>query len=287
MKKYKISVVIPVYNEADYLRECLDSLAKQTYLAYEVIVVDNNSSDDSPAIANEYAFVNLVHEKRQGLVYARTTGYDLSSGEIIARIDADSRVPTDWLASINQAFNDQPELSALSGSAYYKDFYIFSGLARKLDLIFRAYLARNLSDHLFLYGANMALTKQAWLDVKKKLCQRSGFHEDLDLAIHLQDINCLVKYVPSLVVVVSARRIKTSYWQFIKYCLASPRTYRYHQLGSRKYMYFPIIVVVSIFPLGYIVYSGYNPKSDRFSLAYLFNNWRVKSRVDPTTLEKA
>ena len=284
MKQYKISVVIPVYNEADYLRECLESLDNQNYPAYEVIVVDNNSTDDSCKIVQEFPFVKLIREQKQGLVYARSRGYDQAQGEIIARTDADSRLPADWLNKINQAFNHYPDLAALSGSASYSDFYLFAKFARKLDLVIRKYLANKLTGYVFLFGANMAIRKTAWLKVRYQVCCLAGYHEDLDIAIHLQERNLKVKYIADLSADVSCRRIKTSFWQFLKYCLASPRTYKYHQLKNRKYMYLPIVLIVALFPLGYLIYASYNPKLKRLSVMFLLANFRLKQRIDPTIL---
>ena len=68
----RLSVVIPAFNEELVLRRCLDSLAvQQTSYPYEVIVVDNNSSDATAAIAGSYPFVRVVHERRRGVAPAR------------------------------------------------------------------------------------------------------------------------------------------------------------------------------------------------------------------------
>src|SRR4051812_9489646 len=96
----KISIVIPVYNEAQNLDACLRAIARQTTAAYEVIVVDNNSTDGSLAVAQTFPFVTVITERRQGIVHARDRGYNAARGDIIARIDADSLLPKDWLEHI-------------------------------------------------------------------------------------------------------------------------------------------------------------------------------------------
>src|SRR4051812_35670716 len=96
MKPFTISIIIPVYNDADHLRACLETIAAQIVPADEVIVVDNNSTDGSAAVARSFPFVRLIHEKQQGICFARNAGFNASTADIIGRIDADSRLPAHW-----------------------------------------------------------------------------------------------------------------------------------------------------------------------------------------------
>lgn len=92
----KISVVIPVYNAEKYIKKCLDSIINQTYTDLEIILINDGSQDESGNICNEYAKkdsrIKVVHQKNQGVVFARINGFDLSTGDYISFIDAD-----DWL----------------------------------------------------------------------------------------------------------------------------------------------------------------------------------------------
>ena len=92
-KTLTLSIVIPAYNEENYLRACLDSIAAQTVMPDKVIVVDNNSTDKTVALARSYDFVTLVHERQQHQSFAQATGFNLASSDIIGRIDADSILP--------------------------------------------------------------------------------------------------------------------------------------------------------------------------------------------------
>src|SRR5579884_4992 len=103
----KLSLVIPVYNEAELLPLCLDSVAALKDKPDEVIVVDNNSSDQTAAIASSYSFVKLIKEPRQGVVHARSRGFNEATGDIIARIDGDSILPPDWTDRVKAVFKDQ------------------------------------------------------------------------------------------------------------------------------------------------------------------------------------
>ena len=93
MRKPKVSIVIPVYNVENYLRECLDSTAGQTLQNIEIICVNDGSTDSSPAILEEYAakdsrFV-IVHQENAGVSAARNRGMDLAKGEYLLFLDSD------------------------------------------------------------------------------------------------------------------------------------------------------------------------------------------------------
>ena len=91
-----LSVVVPVYNTAPYLRQCMDSLIAQSFQGLEIVVVDDGSTDDSPQIIAEYARVNdsvvVIHKPNGGLADARNHGIMAASGEYIGFVDSDDYV---------------------------------------------------------------------------------------------------------------------------------------------------------------------------------------------------
>lgn len=92
-----ISVIVPVYNTEKYLARCLDSLLAQSFKSYEIILVDDGSTDSSPALCDSYAsrfsHATVVHQKNQGLSGARNVGIAAAAGEYIGFVDSD-----DWVA---------------------------------------------------------------------------------------------------------------------------------------------------------------------------------------------
>ena len=88
-EKRLVSVIIPVYNGARYLREALESVFAQTYRPFEVIVVDDGSSDDSGKIAQSFPDVRYIHQANQGVAAARNNGIEAARGEFLAFIDQD------------------------------------------------------------------------------------------------------------------------------------------------------------------------------------------------------
>jgi len=98
-----LSIIIPIYNVEKYLRKCLDSILQQTFMDYEVILVNDGSPDNSAAICEEYVAKDsrfrLVNQKNAGPGAARNHGLDEAQGEYICFIDSDDWVEQDYLAS--------------------------------------------------------------------------------------------------------------------------------------------------------------------------------------------
>lgn len=278
-KSSRISIVIPVYNEADRLEACLQAIAGQTARPLEVIVVDNNSTDETADVARRFGFVTLLSESRQGVVHARNRGFAAAHGDIIARIDADTILPRGWLAHVSRIFR-APGVSAVSGAPHYYDFPL-ARLADAIDMPLRSHLARRLKDTNFLWGANMAVRRADWLEVRGSLCADNRIHEDFDLGLHLQEAGRKVVYDETLTAGVSSRRVDSGFIPFVRYTLVSPRTYAAHGLRSRFHMY-PVLFVCWAFHLpARLIYRAYDPDSGSYSLGRLFS--AIARRVDPTT----
>ncbi|MGG7079208.1 bifunctional glycosyltransferase/CDP-glycerol:glycerophosphate glycerophosphotransferase [Clostridium sardiniense] len=113
--KYKVSVIMPVYNVEEYLKETLDSLVVQTLDDVEVILIDDGSTDNSKAIIEEYASKHSnivgVYQKNSGPSKARNKGIELAQGEFIAFMDSDDLIPKDSLeVRYNLAVNNDSDV---------------------------------------------------------------------------------------------------------------------------------------------------------------------------------
>jgi O-antigen biosynthesis protein len=93
----RVSVVVACYNGGRTLQACLDSLARLNYPDYEVIIVDDGSTDITPQVASLYKKFRPLPQSHQGLAVARNAGISAAEGEIIAFTDADCRADEDWL----------------------------------------------------------------------------------------------------------------------------------------------------------------------------------------------
>jgi len=145
----QISVIVPVFNGAKTLRLCLESLLSQDYPAdaYEIIVVNNNSTDGSAALAAQFARVRLLHERRQGSYAARNHAVARASGAILAFTDADCVAGKQWLCNISREMSEatteivlgncQPGsqtvwLDLWADYEHFKHEFVFGGNAREL-----------------------------------------------------------------------------------------------------------------------------------------------------------
>lgn len=102
----QFSIIVPVYNVAPYLRQCVDSLLSQNYEDYEILLIDDGSTDDSGSICDEYAAqsdrIRVIHQENHGLSGARNTGLDHARGEWIVFVDSDDWVESDMLFLLNR-----------------------------------------------------------------------------------------------------------------------------------------------------------------------------------------
>lgn len=102
-----VSVIVPVYNVATYLRRCLDSLLAQTHGNCEFIVIDDGSTDESPQICDQYAArdgrVRVVHKQNGGLSSARNAGLDMARGSYYAFVDSDDYVEPKYVENLLRA----------------------------------------------------------------------------------------------------------------------------------------------------------------------------------------
>lgn len=100
----KLSVVVPVYNVEKYLNQCIDSILGQSFTDFELIIVNDGSTDRSGSICNEYARVDqriiVIHTENHGVVTARRTGVDYAQGEYTTFVDSDDWIDLDFYSSI-------------------------------------------------------------------------------------------------------------------------------------------------------------------------------------------
>lgn len=231
----RVSVVIPIYNEEKYLTACLDSLMRQNEKADEIIIVDNNSTDNSVKIAKKYP-IKIVHERIQGITHARNKGFNEAQYEIIARTDADTILPANWIKRIKKAFLDDKTV-AISGPASFYDLPTIASQTKTTFLkVIKSYnkIVKKLLKHDCLYGPNCALRKRAWNQIKYSVCMNDKqVHEDLDLAIHLAPLG-KIKFIGTLTVSTSVRRWKKpeAYIEYLYRGLKSIR--RHRQLAVRR-----------------------------------------------------
>jgi glycosyltransferase involved in cell wall biosynthesis len=151
-----ISFVIPAYNEEALLASCIASIAVEMNTDYEIIVVDNGSTDLTADIAR-YFSTKVINEPTKGVVWARQAGYAEAQGDLIAFIDADSEVPNGWLAIMLRAMSDE-RIVACSGPLVYTDMNLAKRIMTSAFYTLGALLSRILP---MVQGGNFVARKSA------------------------------------------------------------------------------------------------------------------------------
>lgn len=109
-----ISVIVPVYNVQDYLRQCVDSITGQTYTNTEIILVDDGSTDDSGTLCDELnredGRIRVIHKENGGLISAWTCGVNHSRGEYLCFLDSDDWWDRDLLKKLSEACTGEKEV---------------------------------------------------------------------------------------------------------------------------------------------------------------------------------
>ena len=104
-----VSVIIPCFNQADFLAEAIESALGQSEKPKEVIVIDDGSTDNTPEVARRYPDVHYIRQKNSGLALARKTGFDASKSKYLIFLDSDDRLPLDSIQTGLLALRNSPD----------------------------------------------------------------------------------------------------------------------------------------------------------------------------------
>ncbi|MBI3573213.1 MAG: glycosyltransferase family 2 protein [Candidatus Kerfeldbacteria bacterium] len=204
----QVSIVIPAYNEARYLEACLASLKAQDFSGvFEIIVVDNNSSDDTAAIASRLG-ARVIIEPTRGVCAARQAGTLAASGEVVLSTDADTTFPPNWLTRIWVEFSRDPEVVAVAGVVQYINAPWWARLYTRA--LFGTTNARyKLSGRVgYITACNTAFRKKAWSGYNTQFTQGG---DEFGLLAQLKPKGKIV-FQPDNTVFTSSRRLRRGLW---------------------------------------------------------------------------
>lgn len=230
-----LTVVVPAYNEEKCLPACLASLLSDPpENLNEIIVVDNASTDKTAEIAAGFPRVRVVFEPQKGLTRARQKGLLSARADIIAYVDADTRISPDWYRVINREFSGNGNIVCLSGPYQYdglkwweKIFVSFFWV-----LIFLIYY---LSGKVVI-GGNFAAAKRA-LEKMGGFDSKIAFYgEDTDIARRISKIG-KIRFIKGFSLKTSPRRFTKDglFRTGIRYALNYFWTIFFHKPLSREY----------------------------------------------------
>jgi glycosyltransferase involved in cell wall biosynthesis len=198
----RISVIVPTFNEGQTISRCLESIKKQTFKDYELVVVDGHSKDNTVEVAKKYVD-RVVFDEGKGTPAARNVAVKKVKSEIVVFIDGDTMIPENYLEIVDKSFKKGvvgvggPLLPEGGSFADKIIFFIAADMLRRLFSCF--------GSHHFS-GASCAYLREAYV-------KAGGFREDLDM---LDDVEMSIrmskfgkeKFEPRMLAVTSIRRTK-------------------------------------------------------------------------------
>lgn len=195
-EKFIISVIVPAFNEAKLIGQCIESLNDQDFKGtYEIVVVDNDCQDSTAQIAR-YLGAKVISCLRRGVCHARQAGADASRGEIIIQADADTIYPRWWLTRIHKQFKLHPKAVAVAGTFAYRNppwwafgEYFLRDFSNQLTLLF-------IGKPLIISGANFAFRKKALTQIGG-YDQNSYSPDQFDISSRLSKVGKIIYDVKS------------------------------------------------------------------------------------------
>lgn len=138
----EVSIIIPVYKTALYLPKCIESVLKQTFKDFEIILVDDGSPDQSSEICDMYAKkdsrIVVIHKRNEGVSVARNTGIEIARGKYYLFIDSDDWIETNMLDKMLSVIKEQNADLVICGTKYYDANYSFVGTGLTAEGIYNS-----------------------------------------------------------------------------------------------------------------------------------------------------
>ncbi len=209
----KLSFVIPAYNEEAYIGKCLESVFRELKgkkYDVEVIVVNNASTDNTKKVALSFKGVKVIDEPKKGLVRARTAGFKVAKGDLIANVDSDTRLTKGWIERVFGEFLKDKKLVGLSGPFIYYD------VSLTMSLIVRTFYYYTYAIYLinsFILRKGSVLQGGNYVFKRKAFEKAGGFNEEYDFYGEDADVSRrlfkqgAVKWTFNLPIYASGRRL--------------------------------------------------------------------------------
>lgn len=191
-----VSVIIPAYNQGEYLRQAVQSALGQTCPDMEVVVVDDGSTDNTAEVAQSFADsrVKYVYQANRGLSGARNTGVRCSNGEWVTFLDSDDLNLPEKHEILLDLFNKDPELGMAAGTSIIIDQH-----GEQLGKPFNTPLPQDLSRLLLWNPMQVCsvMIRREWLDRVGPFDESLRAYEDWDLYLRLARLGCRMAWTPA------------------------------------------------------------------------------------------
>ena len=198
MSSSLISIIIPVYNGENTIGHCLDSIFQSIYKDFECIVIDDHSSDNTLDIVKGYNAKLVQSDKQQGASYARNQGAETAKGDILLFIDSDVTIYPDTLGKVIDAFDGNPQISALFGS--YDDNPWHTNFLSQYRNLFHHFIHQTSHENASTFWTGFGAVKKDTFFKAGKFDENCRMMEDIELGYKLKAQNCDILLVKDIVV---------------------------------------------------------------------------------------
>lgn len=218
-QKPKVSVLVPAFNEEKYILKSLAALQQQDYPNYEVLIVNNASTDRTADVVRAFIYhqqltfkFRLLHESRQGTQFARECGRNAAAGDIIAQLDADCLPPGNWISNGVELLQ-QKNAAAVAGPYDYFDAKFF---VRTLTSISQMFIMQPLNTLVQLFRKGGVIIGGN-VFIRASILERAGgyntalcfYGDDVDIALKVSRYGQIV-FTKKIIVRSSSRRYNAS-----------------------------------------------------------------------------
>ncbi len=193
--------------------------------------------------------MQILHEKHQGVVYARNRGFNAAKGDILARIDADTVLPNGWLERVQKSFMGNT-CAAQTGEPRFNDV-LFPKVINATQVMFYQHFQKALTGSWTLWGANMAIRRSVWQKVRATTTTKPGVDEDIDLSFCVTSAGYRIG-LNLLPVGASFMRANLEYVHSVKYIVSWPKDYIHHRMFLRAGLIGILVVfaAIAVIPFG-------------------------------------
>jgi len=174
----KVSVYIPCFNAAETIKQCLDSVFRQSYHLEEVIVIDDVSSDDTLNILSQYPVKVIRHKKNSGLAACRNTAIKNIQSQCIASLDADCQASADWVEILMSKLEASTIVAA---GGRLEELHTDNAYDHWRSVHMKQHWGDKECEPLFLYGDNTIFKRNALLEAGPYNEDFRNNYDDVDM----------------------------------------------------------------------------------------------------------
>jgi glycosyltransferase involved in cell wall biosynthesis len=197
-----ISFVIPAYNEEALIEGCISSIKREVSVPFEIIVVDNGSTDATAKVAAR-AGARVILEPLKGLTLARNAGQLAARYDLVAHVDADNVLPSGWIQAVQDTMYDRGVV-ACSGPLYYEGLSFYKRVVTEVFYVFARVAHKFLP---MIQGGNFVMRRAAFKQIGGFDTSITFYGDDTDIAVRLAKIG-KIKFVPAMWIQSSPRRVQ-------------------------------------------------------------------------------